>query len=131
MEFAAAARRSLGRSLAVGTATMTVLYMTAVTALAAPGDEPRKYNPLEDVSPGLGPLEDVIGSKIGVVLSIIWALAVIGCIIYLIRGGFMLARASARRTPDGLGHAGIDLGLPLAALVFCSILPFVVNAVQS
>lgn len=129
MAISAVARRAAGRFSAVSAGTYATLYVTATVALAAPGDN--KYNPLKDINPGLGPLEPVIGDKIGVVLSLIWALAITGCIIYLIRGGFMLARASARRTPDGMGHAAFDLGLPLAALVVCSILPFIVNAVQA
>lgn len=123
-------RRTAARLTSVSVVAGATLYTTATVALAAPKDT-NKYNPLKDVNPGLGPLEPVIGDKIGVVLSLIWALAITGCIIYLIRGGFMLARASARRTPDGFGHAAFDLGLPLAALVVCSILPFIVNAVQA
>lgn len=91
----------------------------------------RSYNPLTDVLPGLGPLQEVLGPKIGIVLGLVWALVVIGIVIYAFRGAFVLAKAAAERRPGGATHAALDLGLPLAALLVCAIMPMLVSAVQA
>jgi MFS family permease len=124
------AGRWLGRTSGVMAVAVAIMVLATPWAAAKGKAKSHAYNPLNGVAPSLGPLSDILGPKISLILGIIWALVVAIVVIYLFRGIAVLARAHVMRMPGGASSAALDIGMPLAALVMASIMPLIVAAAQ-
>lgn len=85
-------------------------------------------NPLDGLSPGLGPLADALGPKVSMLLAIVWFIAIAAAVAFLIIGIVSAASAGRRHDPDGMSGAAVKIGVPAVALVLLAIAPLIVSA---
>lgn len=85
-------------------------------------------NPLDGVEPTLGPFKAALGSKVTMILALVWFLCIAGAVCYLIVGIVGFARARKERRPDAVSDGAADIGFPAGALILLGIAPLIVNA---
>lgn len=88
-------------------------------------------NPLDGLTPGLGPLADALGPKISMLLAIVWFIAIAAAVAFLIIGIVSAATAGRRHDPEGMSGAAMKIGVPAVAIVLLAIAPLIVGALVS
>lgn len=103
-------------------ALTTATHAVAARAATVPADG---YNPFSGISPSFGPFNGVLSSKIGIMLSLAWAIAFCWAAYQLIESGGRLASAKKSKNPVALQEAQGDIVMPVAGTIFLAILPLI------
>lgn len=87
-------------------------------------------NPFTGVHPSLGPFQEALGSKVAIIISVVWAGAFIFCAIHLIQAvaGFASARKHQRVDANEKGWA---VATPAGAIIVLSVVAVVYAALAS
>lgn len=80
------------------------------------------------VSPTLGPFAASLGPKVVMIVGVVWCLCLVAVVCILIKGAVEFAASRAGGRPMATADGVLDIGIPLAALIFLGIIPAAVQA---
>ena len=99
---------------------------SAPAPAAAPGGSFDQL--MASVSPTLGPFTATLGPKVVMIVGVVWCLCLVAVVCILIKGSVEFAASRAGGRPMSTADGVMDIGIPLAALVFLGIIPAAVQA---
>jgi hypothetical protein len=82
-------------------------------------------NPFDGVKPDFGPFQGLIGSKVGVFLALVWAIAFVYVGYHLVVGVAKLARARAGGYGDDLARTREGLMMTVVSIVALAAVPVI------
>ncbi len=101
--------------------------MTPVTAMIVAQD----YNPFNGVTPSFGPFSPLLTSKVGLLLGVAWAAAMVYAAYHLLEGIGRCASASRQGYADNLAEAKRALVMPIVAIIGLAAAPIIYGVLVS
>lgn len=89
------------------------------------------YNPFDGIAPSLGPFQPIIGSKIGIFISVCWAIGFVYAAYHLLAGIARASRAKSTGYADVLDDARRELLFAGASLAGLAALPVIFAVLTS
>jgi hypothetical protein len=83
------------------------------------------YNPFSEISPSFGPFNDILSSKVGMLLALVWVLAFCYCGFHMTLGFATIARGRVTRATDAIEEGKTTLMWSGAAVMGLALLPLV------
>jgi hypothetical protein len=83
------------------------------------------YNPFSGISPSFGPFNDILSSKVGMLLALVWVLAFCYCGFHMTLGFATIARGRVTRATDAIEEGKTTLMWSGAAVMGLALLPLV------
>ena len=83
---------------------------------------------MQSITPNLGPFTDSLGPKIIMIVGLIWLLCIVAVVCLLLKGTVEFGASRAGGRPMSTADGVLDIGVPLAALIFLGIIPAAVQA---
>ena len=81
------------------------------------------YNPFNGVKPSFGPFTDLLSSKLGIFLGLVWAIAFIYAAFHLVQALARVANSQKGGYGGDMSDAKRDLGMAAASAVGLAALP--------
>lgn len=83
---------------------------------------------MQGIKPNLGPFSGSLGPKLIMLLGFVWILCLAGVVLLIMKGGLEFAASRSGGRPMATADGVMDIGVPVAALIFLGIIPAVVQA---
>lgn len=83
---------------------------------------------MQSITPNLGPFTDSLGPKIIMIVGLVWLLCIVAVVCLLLKGSVEFGASRAGGRPMSTADGVLDIGIPLAALIFLGIIPAAVQA---
>ena len=83
---------------------------------------------MQSISPNLGPFTDSLGPQIIMIVGLVWLLCIVAVVCLLLKGAVEFGASRSGGRPMATADGVLDIGVPLAALIFLGIIPAAVQA---